>query len=285
MNPIETGLSVILPVCGQTQPAEKAIPAWLTALERLSLNTELIVIHDTPLPESLLSQVKEGPHRFVLISAGEKKGYGHSLQLGVAASQYSLMFLTGLDQPFPIAEIGKLIHEINFKTEEGTIIPIDVVNFHRKGGDPTAWDRFCLKVRSGLERLILGTWPLPKLGWLPKSERWIPRAMRLWYGIRVHDPASRHKLIRRRILEKFIIQSQGEFATREVLAKANFLGAMIGEIVVPDRPSPFEPQPIQEPDTHKADEKEVWNSPKFVIQLPPKSEPVETKTEPISPSV
>lgn len=271
---IETGLSVILPVCGQGEAASKAIPAWINALEKISQYTELIVIDDGSLTNP--PPQKEGTHRFKIIPSGDQKGYGHGLHLGLAEAKYSLVFLTALDQPFPVNEIGKLIHEIDYKAEDGTIIPIDIVNVHRKGVTPSGFDKFLHTLRNGFERILLGTWPLPKQGWLPKEERWVPRAMRLWYGIRIHDPASRNKLIRRTMLNKMIVQSQGSFATLEILAKANFLGAMIGETLIADKPSPFNPQPLQEPDTRKADEKKVWKTPKFVLNVPKKSEtPIE----------
>jgi hypothetical protein len=60
------------------------------------------------------------------------------------------------------------------------------------------------------------------------------------FGVRVQDPACAFRLYRRAQFERIPIQSDGAFAGVEILAKANFLGALIAEETVaytpPERP-------------------------------------------------
>ena len=54
---------------------------------------------------------------------------------------------------------------------------------------------------------------------------------RILFGLRYHDVACPFRLFRRDILARIPIQSDGPFAHVELLAKANFLGCLMGEEV------------------------------------------------------
>lgn len=63
--------------------------------------------------------------------------------------------------------------------------------------------------------------------------RWL---IRFLFGLRLRDPGSGIKLLRRSIVPRLPVQSNGAFAHIELLAKANFLGSLMAEVAVPYRP-------------------------------------------------
>jgi len=85
---------------------------------------------------------------------------------------------------------------------------------------------------------MLGYLPEPPKGWLGKSENRFWWKCRTLFGLRIGDINSKFKLFRRSILDRMELQSDGEFIHAELLAKANFLGCMMDEIVLTDREPP-----------------------------------------------
>jgi hypothetical protein len=69
----------------------------------------------------------------------------------------------------------------------------------------------------------------PSPGWLGLRRRFGWLLSRLLFGLRQGDPACPFRLMRREILARIPIQSDGPFAHVELLAKANFLGCIMGE--------------------------------------------------------
>jgi hypothetical protein len=64
--------------------------------------------------------------------------------------------------------------------------------------------------------------------------------MRVVFGVRNQDVACPFRLVRREIFARMPVQSKGSFAHAEILAKANFLGCVLGEeITLGDRQRPI----------------------------------------------
>ena len=76
------------------------------------------------------------------------------------------------------------------------------------------------------------------MGWLGRAESRYWWKCRLLFGLRVGDINSKFKLFRRHVFDRMVLQSDGEFVHAEILAKANFLGSLMDEIVLGDRPDP-----------------------------------------------
>lgn len=68
-------------------------------------------------------------------------------------------------------------------------------------------------------------WP----GWLGWKRHAGYLAARVLFGVRQHDPGCPFRLMRRDILARIPLQSDGSFVHVELLAKANYLGLMMGE--------------------------------------------------------
>src|SRR5262249_40752382 len=78
--------------------------------------------------------------------------------------------------------------------------------------------------------------PLPGwLGWQGYRAHALALA-RVLFGLRVGDIGCAFRLFRRQVFERLPIQSDGDFALVEVLAKANFLGCLMTEEPATHRP-------------------------------------------------
>ena len=71
--------------------------------------------------------------------------------------------------------------------------------------------------------------PLPGwLGWQRHLGQWVARRL---FGVPYHDMTCPFRLARRAIFGRIPLQSDGAFAHVEILAKANFIGCLLGEEV------------------------------------------------------
>jgi hypothetical protein len=68
-------------------------------------------------------------------------------------------------------------------------------------------------------------------GWLGWQRHLGRLAVRALFGVRNRDVACPFRLIRREIFARIPLQSDGPFVHVEILAKANFLGKVLGEEV------------------------------------------------------
>jgi hypothetical protein len=85
------------------------------------------------------------------------------------------------------------------------------------------WRFFC--------RLLLGQPPERMPGWLGWKRHLARALVRVLFGVRYHDVACPFRLHRREIFARIPIQSNGPFVHVEILAKANYLGLVMGEEV------------------------------------------------------
>ena len=93
---------------------------------------------------------------------------------------------------------------------------------------------------------------------------------RVLFGLRHHDVACPFRLMRRDILARIPIQSNGPFAHVELLAKANFLGCLMGEEMPLDvKPPPYRGDAGQ----FFRDGQKVFNKPDFGPAILPSPEP------------
>jgi len=82
----------------------------------------------------------------------------------------------------------------------------------------------------------------------------------LFWGAGVLDPLTPYKLGRSSLLQKFPLQSAGRFVDVELIAKANFLDALIDEVALPVA-SPWKP-PRFGPES-RADRRQLFRKPQF----------------------
>jgi glycosyltransferase involved in cell wall biosynthesis len=244
------GLSVLLPVCNQAANLERALTSWLAVLERLGRDYELLVVDDGSSDDTkalLLGGngkpgLRERLRHVDVLEHDKRRGYGASTRTGLAVARYPLIFCTGCDYPYNPADLKALLKRIDERDPE-TGAQIDVVNGYRTGQPVTGWRKRAGALWRLLLRLALNMHALPRPGWLGRSAHHYALLVRCLFGPRVGDVDSRFKLFRKRIFERIPIQSDGDFVHAEILAKANFLGCLMDELPIAERPGPFPAQP------------------------------------------
>jgi hypothetical protein len=110
--------------------------------------------------------------------------------------------------------------------------------------------------------LAIGARPTSKK--LTKCNRTISAKIRGWiWGAGVLDPLSPYKIARSEFLKKFPIQSKSYFANVEMIAKCNFLDALIHEELLPAAPLWTSPQFGRRV---SADKRALFQNPLFKMQ-------------------
>ena len=241
------GLSFLLPVYNQAGNIERIVAAWSVLLEKLNRPYELLLIDDGSIDatrqlidgeDDKLGLLARIPH-LKTITHLQRGGFGACIRDGLAASQYPLIFYTGCDHAYNPADLKTLLHRIaESDSELGR--KIDVVNGYRSGTPVTGWRKWWGKAWRFFLRIALGV-PVPPLpSWLGTKAHRYRLLIRALFGVRVGDIDSKFKLIRRRLFDRIPIQSDGDFVHAEILAKANFLGCLMDELPIAQRPGPFQ---------------------------------------------
>jgi glycosyltransferase involved in cell wall biosynthesis len=257
------GLTVILPVFHEEKALGKAVAGWLHTLDSLNRPYELLIVDDASqdATKSQADVLATRNIRIKVLTHPERKGYGACLRTALAASTNPLVFYTSTDHSWQPSDLPRMLKSLDVR-DEYTGKQVELVNGHRRG---TVWPpkRLWLnRIYRGFVRVAFGHSPEPRKGWLGASESRYWWKCRLLFGLRVGDINSKFKLFRRSVLDRMEIQSDGEFVHAEILAKANFLGCMMDEVVLADR----DPPPPA-PDV-RAEMWRVFHNPKFRSPVP-----------------
>ena len=197
-------LSVVL-VADGAAPTEEIVSRWLTYLESLQREHELLLV--TP------AAVAERPNLRVL--PPEKPGFGAALRVGIAAARHPLLAYAPADERYPPAELAKLLAIID---------DVDLASGYRAGRPMPTLYRVTGFFWRCLLRILLGLRPEPSWGWLGGKVVAYQKLIRGLFGVRAHDVDSPFRLFRRAVFERIPIQSDSSFVHAEILAKMNFLG-------------------------------------------------------------
>ncbi len=229
-------LSVILIATGTTSDAAESIAAWSAYLGTLDRPFELLLLPVVP-PEtnSVLAEVRQ-------IAYAPERGIGPALQAAVQAAQHPLIMLTTADRQFQPAELKALLTVID---------KVDIAIGCRSMRRPALWRRAIGVVGRAIGWLLIGL-PLQAhpcvAGATPRRRRW---AARWAFGVRLVDPESPFRLMRRNAAVRIVLQSRGWFAMIEQLAKANHLEFILAEEPITWSP-PASPPPDPAPFAHDA---------------------------------
>lgn len=217
--------------------------AWLEQLRRIGNPFEVIVSG---------SELRNEIPGVRAISSDSPHGLGPALRAGFAAVSHQLVLVIVPEFAFRPHDVRALLKAID---------TADVVVGVRPGQARSAWQDRLGRLFSLVSRIVIGIEPSPPPAWFGWA-RWRQRLRwRLIFGLRLQDPESGLLLIRRELLDRCPIQSAGRFAMVEVLAKANFAGAMMAEMPLakggelPVMAKPF--------DMRAGDERQVFRRPKF----------------------
>ena len=276
------GLTVALPVFDQEKTLAKAVSGWLPVLDGLQRPYELLVIDDgsrdgTRAQADLLTARNV---RVKVLAHPERKGFGACVRTALEAAAHPLFFYTSADHGWNPNDLPRLLKGLAVK-DEFTGKQVEVVNGHRRGTAMPAGRRRLNWAYRAFVRVVFGYWPEPPKGWLGPAENRYWWKCRMLFSLRVGDINSKFKLFRRSVFDRMVLQSDGEFVHAEILAKANFLGCLMDEIVLSDKPDP-----LPSPDVG-AEMWEVFRNPKFRSPVPmlgaPEPKPAEPPSEPAAP--
>lgn len=228
------GLSVLLLAQNNASEVAEVVAAWGKTLQEMKRPFEIILLADgsgNATPEHAAGLTERWPTLTVL-RHDQLRGLGAALRTGLAVAKHPLLVTAPANKQFQPAELQRLLQDID---------KVDLVTGYRVGQPVPGW----LAILNGLYRLTLGLCfgiPLePVPAWLGWREQ-LRRSLCQWlFGVHVHDPACAFRLYRRQVFARLPIQSDGNFAQVEILAKANFLGCLMAEVPVTCLPSSNQP--------------------------------------------
>jgi glycosyltransferase involved in cell wall biosynthesis len=229
-------LSLVLPVREAAAALPAAVAAWADSLAALERPCEVVLVDDGS-PDATPKVIDDLAARFPLLRPARHetpRGVGAALRTGLGLATHPLVAVATLESPAPPADLALLLARID---------EVDLVVGYRAGQPvPAAWRALGLAFRVAA-RVAIGYTAEPLPGWLGLRAHLYAWAVRQTFGVRIEDLASPLQLFRRSVFARIPIQSEGSFAFAEVLAKANFLGALMDEVPVGRTPAPFAASP------------------------------------------
>jgi glycosyltransferase involved in cell wall biosynthesis len=258
-------LSVLLLAHNEAGHLETVLAAWTTVLDGLNRDYEILLVDDGSSDQTgvLAEALVEKYPRLRVLRHPKHQGLGATLRTGLAEARHPLLLTVPCDEQYQPADLKLFLAP----TEKDPVAEID--RNHLVGGF-RVWQRlpwplrglsFCYRV---LMRVLLNYIPEQQPGWLGwRGYTWRLFA-RLVFGLRLPDVDCSFILFRKAIFERIPIQSQGDFALLEILAKANFLGKMMS-----DKPVTHRPRPRQESrDEFRSRRRQLWKDFRRVFSHP-----------------
>jgi glycosyltransferase involved in cell wall biosynthesis len=224
-------LSVVLLAHDARDHVEALLTEWASFLDARGDSSELLLVDDgssdgtADRARALVEQIP----RLRVLALEQPQGEGVALRTGLEAAQKPLIFCTLCRPEYRPADLARLLDR---PSHDGKCKEIDQVHLLSgyRAGCKVPWP---LRVVGWLWRLfcvVVLAYSPPRLpGWLGPRRHLGQVLARFVFGIRYRDVACPFRLLRRDILPRIPIQSCGPFAHVELLAKANFLGHLMGE--------------------------------------------------------
>jgi hypothetical protein len=179
----------------------------------------------------LATPLKDRHGHLKLVRHDARQGEGAALKSGLAVARYPLLFYTVCDPCYKPADFKRLLAEID---------KVHLISGYRGGHPVPILVRFFGSLISFCSRVLLGTPLTPLPGWLGWKRHLGRLMVRIAFAVRNQDVACPFRLIRREVFARMPVQSKGAFVHAEILAKANFLGCLLGEeILLGDRQRPI----------------------------------------------
>jgi len=201
MNKIQ--LSIVLPAHNEAENLPGLIQDVTAYLESLGWDYEIIIVNDgsTDGTQNILEELQIKNSRIISVHHPKNRGYGAALRSGFSAATKEWLFFMDSDRQFDIKEISKLANYID---------KYDMVIGYRKDRQ----DHLIRKINAGIFNI----------------------AVNLLFGLWVRDIDCAFKLLRREIVEKAKLESNGALISTELLVRANKLGYKIKQIPVTHHP-------------------------------------------------
>jgi glycosyltransferase involved in cell wall biosynthesis len=270
-SPIATEpVSVVLPAHNAAADLEEVVRSWVAVGDELKRPCEILLVDDGSTDDTAAradTLALQFPQLHVLRHT-TRRGVGAALRTGIAAAKHPLLCYTLCNKQYQPADLKRLLEHID---------KVDVVTGYRVWRPLPHWRVWLDRLYRGFVRVIFGLSLDAKEVYFGRAgcgRRWLARWL---FGVRVRDPECLFTLCRRSIFARIPIQTDGDFAPIEALAKANFLGAWMSEVPVSwIPPTVLEPPPSKEARKHARHEiRRLLRHPDFG---PPVLPPMETPT-------
>jgi glycosyltransferase involved in cell wall biosynthesis len=227
-------LSVVLLTRNQAAHLEALLAAWVTFLNGLDREYELIVVDDgsTDGTGELAEKLAAGYRRIVVRRHESPRGEGAALRTALTMAHYPLLFYAIGDPHYQPTDLGKLLHKRpDPHKPDWEIDHVHILSASR-GGQRMPWPwRILGQVWRIFLRVLFAHTAERAPGWLGWKRHAAALLVRILFGVRYRDVACPFRLLRRDIFARIPLQSDGPFVHVEILAKANYLGLIMGEEV------------------------------------------------------
>jgi len=196
-------ISAFFPAHNEEGNIGKTVRTALEVLSDLAEAFEVIVVDDgsTDRTAEIVREIMEADPRVRLVQHDRNRGYGAALRSGFAAARYDWVFFSDSDLQFDLRDLARLIPY----TDRADLI----VGYRIRRQDPIH------------RRLFAWAWN---------------RLVRWGFGVGVRDVDCAFKLLRREVVQRLPLRSDGAFISTELLCRARASGARIVEVGVPHYP-------------------------------------------------
>jgi glycosyltransferase involved in cell wall biosynthesis len=175
----------------------RSVDAARAALAHLGGEWEIVVVDDasTDRTGALADELALADPRVRVVHNARNRTLGGSLRAGLAAARGATVLYTDADLPADLFQLPRALHLLDYQEAE----LLAGYRFDRTG--------------EGLRRALLA--------------RCYNLALRLLFGLRMRDVNFAFKLLRRSLLERITLTSEGSFIDAELLLRARKAGARV----------------------------------------------------------
>ncbi len=190
-------ISVVMPAYNEKDNIEEAVSSALSVLRDVSNDYEIVIVDDgsTDGTSAMLDKMAAQIPALKVIHHDKNYKFGRTVRDGIAAARKDLVFLTDSDNPIDMEDMKKAIPLMK---------EYDFVSGRRLTREPS------------VKRIIYTAV--------------YNRMIRTLFRLNVGDVNFSYKMIKRELLQKLDLRSEGSFIDAEMLIEAKRLGARIREI-------------------------------------------------------
>lgn len=194
------GVSLVIPMFNEEETIEHAVRCAAAALERDSIDWEIIIVDDasTDRSSAIVERLASTNGRIVLLRHERNRKLGRTIRTGLAAARKELVLYMDADLPFDPNEIGRAVRALE-------LTRADMIAAYR-------FDR----TTEGLKRTIYSLAYNLLIGIL--------------FGWPHRDINFSFKLMRREMIPSLDLRSDGSLIDAEIVVKARNLGFIIQQI-------------------------------------------------------
>jgi glycosyltransferase involved in cell wall biosynthesis len=227
-------LSVVLLARNPGGHLDTVLSAWVTFLNGLDREFEVIVADDGSTDGSgeRAEALAASYRRVRILRLAKAQGEGAALRAALEIAQHPLLFYTLCDPHYQPSDLGRLLRKRPDPNKPDLEIDQVHIMSAARGGARMPWLwRLTGMLWRMIFRLLFTQAPERLPGWLGWKRHLARILVRTLFGVRYHDIACPFRLHRRAIFARIPLQSDGAFVHVEILAKANYLGHIMGEEV------------------------------------------------------